>query len=87
MADQSNAAEASTRLEDAIKSAVFEPPRSFVTFCQVCTHIIPEERMRRNSRTCSEECKRQYRAGWLRERRSRVCGACGNRIPKQRGRG
>ena len=43
-----------------------------LTFCQVCTHNIPEPRHRKNSRTCSKECQKQYRSERLAERKLRL---------------
>jgi hypothetical protein len=45
---------------------------TFITFCQVCTGPIAEDRRKKNSRTCSKGCQREYRAARLKERKLRL---------------
>lgn len=58
-----------------------------VTYCMLCTHLIPEKRHRKCSRTCSKECQKQYRLERVQERRQKLVEAASMVKPKQRASG
>lgn len=56
-----------------------------ITYCQFCGREIPENRHRRNARTCSPECLKEYKLARRLERNLRVCRRCGRPKPQPKG--
>jgi hypothetical protein len=57
--------------------------RILVTYCTFCRTEIPEARQRLGSRTCSQDCQKEYRRRYFKDRHRRVCRVCGRRIRKR----
>jgi hypothetical protein len=61
-----------------------EPARILTTYCIFCRTEIPEARQLRGSKTCSDNCKSEYRRLYFKDRHRRVCPVCGRRKRKNR---
>jgi hypothetical protein len=55
-----------------------------VTYCIVCTHLIPEDRQAKASCTCSPECQKELRRMRRSVRAGRNCRLCGRPARKQK---
>lgn len=49
----------------------------FRTYCQIDRKLIPDHRRLRGSRTCSNDCQKQYIKQKKMERDERICQQCG----------
>jgi hypothetical protein len=54
-------------------------------FCMICRGEMPADRARQHkAKTCSDQCKAEYRRLQGQERDKRICRLCGRRFRKPR---